>query len=350
MKTINVVGNNGYPIYIGTNILENVSELIKHSVKGKKCLIVTDSNVAPLYLDKVKTELSNNGFTVDSFIFPAGEESKNLTTIENILNAMCKAKLTRSDFAVALGGGVCGDMTGFAAAIYLRGIEYVGIPTTLLSQIDSSVGGKTGCDLSYGKNLAGAFHSPKCVIIDRCCLSTLSDEIYSDGLGEAIKYGMINSKSLFDRLLSEDAHDFEEDLVYECVMAKKKVTENDYFDTGERMLLNFGHTLGHAIEKYYNFQKYTHGQAVAIGMVMITKIAEEKGICKKGVTDLLLKCVKKYNLPDSCPADIKDILSAVFNDKKRMADSINLVLPKDIGECFIQKTDVEDLEKFFVGD
>ena len=251
-KTISVKSPNAYDILIGNGQLDRCGELIKPVVKGNNCIVITDTNVEPLYLDRVVNSLKLQGFEVSSHVFPAGEESKTLRTVENMLGAFISAGLTRSDFAIALGGGVTGDLTGFAAAIYQRGIDYIGIPTTLLSQIDSSVGGKTGCDLVYGKNLVGAFHSPKRVIIDPDCLKTLPQKIYNDGLAEAIKYGVIKSEKLFKRLLEEDAPDFINELIDECVSIKRDVTENDFFESGERMLLNFGHTFGHSIEKYYN--------------------------------------------------------------------------------------------------
>ncbi len=349
-KTISVNMPHKYDIIIENGLLKNCGELIKPAVKGKNCIIMTDTNVEPLYLDTVTDSLKSAGFSVSSHVFVAGEESKNLNTVENMLGAMCAAGLTRQDFAVALGGGVCGDMTGFAAAIYLRGIDYIGIPTTLLSQIDSSVGGKTGCDLVYGKNLVGAFHAPKRVLIDPDCLSTLTQRIYSDGLAEAIKYGVIKSEKLFNRLLTEDAHDFINELIEECVTIKRDVTENDFFEHGERILLNFGHTVGHSIEKYYGFRDMTHGEAVGIGMVMMTAAAERAGECEKGTVDKITACLHNYKLPATTAIDVKTLAEGAFNDKKRRGKDIKLVIPQKIGTCSVKVLPAESLAEYLGGE
>ena len=219
---------------------------------GKKAVVITDTHVAPLYLERVSTSLRNAGFDVTSCAFPAGEPSKRLSTIEGIYGHMAQAHITRSDFAVALGGGVTGDMAGFAAASYLRGIPFVQVPTTLLSQVDSSVGGKTGVDLPQGKNLVGAFWQPSFVLIDPDTLNTLSPHFFADGMGEVIKYGCIKSRALFDLLIeTEDITSIMEDVIYRCVDIKRDVVERDEFDTGESGLLNYGHTLGQALEKLH---------------------------------------------------------------------------------------------------
>ncbi len=325
-----------YDILIKNGIVHQCGELIRPVVRGQNCLVVTDSNVEPLYLDIVVESLKNAGFTVKSHTFLAGEESKTLRTVEDMLGAFASAGLTRTDFAVALGGGVVGDLTGFAAAVYQRGIDYIGIPTTLLSQIDSSVGGKTGCDLVYGKNLAGAFHSPKAVLIDPECLNTLPQKFFSDGLAEAIKYGVIKSKSLFDRIVNEDAHSFIIDLIKECVSIKRDIVENDFFENGDRILLNFGHTIGHSIEKYYNFKDITHGEAVGIGMVIMALAAEKNGDCDKGVAKLITTALHKYNLPATTAIDMKKLCDGAFNDKKRRGSDIKIVIPKSIGVCAVK--------------
>lgn len=338
-----------YDIIIENGILKSVGELIKPAVKGKSCVVMTDTNVEPLYLDTVVESLKAAGFSVNSYVFLAGEENKNLRTIEDMLGAMCSAGLTRQDFAVALGGGVCGDLTGFAASIYLRGIDYIGIPTTLLSQIDSSVGGKTGCDLVYGKNLVGAFHAPKRVLIDPDCLNTLSQKFYSDGLAEAIKYGVIKSEKLFNRLLEEDAHDFINELIEECVTIKRDITENDFFEHGERILLNFGHTIGHSIEKYYNFKDMTHGEAVGIGMVIMTVAAERSGECEPGTAKRITECLHRYNLPATTGIDIKTLTEGSYNDKKRRGKDIKLVIPQKIGACTVKVLPTDKLLEYLGG-
>ena len=311
---------------------------------GKKAVVITDTHVAPLYLERVSTSLRNAGFDVTSCAFPAGEPSKRLSTIEGIYGHMAQAHITRSDFAVALGGGVTGDMAGFAAASYLRGIPFVQVPTTLLSQVDSSVGGKTGVDLPQGKNLVGAFWQPSFVLIDPDTLNTLSPHFFADGMGEVIKYGCIKSRALFDLLIeTEDITSIMEDVIYRCVDIKRDVVERDEFDTGERALLNFGHTFGHALEKLHQYQGLSHGAAVGIGMVMMARLGEKAGFTAPGPADKIAAALEKYHLPVHSDLPLSQIVEATASDKKSTGSSINLVLLKDIGESFVHKVARSDL-------
>ena len=311
---------------------------------GKKAVVITDTHVAPLYLERVSTSLRNAGFDVTSCAFPAGEPSKRLSTIEGIYGHMAQAHITRSDFAVALGGGVTGDMAGFAAASYLRGIPFVQVPTTLLSQVDSSVGGKTGVDLPQGKNLVGAFWQPSFVLIDPDTLNTLSPHFFADGMGEVIKYGCIKSRALFDLLIeTEDITSIMEDVIYRCVDIKRDVVERDEFDTGERALLNFGHTFGHALEKLHQYQGLSHGAAVGIGMVMMARLGEKAGFTAPGTADKIAAALEKYHLPVHSDLPLSQIVEATASDKKSTGSSINLVLLKDIGESFVHKVARSDL-------
>lgn len=311
---------------------------------GKKAVVITDTHVAPLYLERVSTSLRNAGFNVTSCAFPAGEPSKRLSTIEGIYGHMAQAHITRSDFAVALGGGVTGDMAGFAAASYLRGIPFVQVPTTLLSQVDSSVGGKTGVDLPQGKNLVGAFWQPSFVLIDPDTLNTLSPHFFADGMGEVIKYGCIKSRALFDLLIeTEDITSIMEDVIYRCVDIKRDVVERDEFDTGERALLNFGHTFGHALEKLHQYQGLSHGAAVGIGMVMMARLGEKAGFTAPGTADKIAAALEKYHLPVHSDLPLSQIVEATASDKKSTGSSINLVLLKDIGESFVHKVARSDL-------
>lgn len=311
---------------------------------GKKAVVITDTHVAPLYLERVSTSLRNAGFDVTSCAFPAGEPSKRLSTIEGIYGHMAQAHITRSDFAVALGGGVTGDMAGFAAASYLRGIPFVQVPTTLLSQVDSSVGGKTGVDLPQGKNLVGAFWQPSFVLIDPDTLNTLSPHFFADGMGEVIKYGCIKSRALFDLLVgTEDIPSIMEDVIYRCVDIKRDVVERDEFDTGERALLNFGHTFGHALEKLHQYQGLSHGAAVGIGMVMMARLGEKAGFTAPGTADKIAAALEKYHLPVHSDLPLSQIVEATASDKKSTGSSINLVLLKDIGESFVHKVARSDL-------
>ena len=346
MKKIRVQTSASYDIYIERGLIKNCGDIIANTVKTRKIAVISDNIVDKLYYDIIETSLKKSGFTVSKFVFPAGEASKSTETLNRIYDFLCENNITRSDCIIALGGGVVGDITGFAAATFLRGLDYIQIPTTLLAQIVSSVGGKTAIDLPCGKNLVGAFKQPKCVICDSDVLSTLSDEIMSDGMAEAIKYGMIRDPELFDLIAShklENVNEIIDDIVYKSISIKRDVVENDEFDTGERMILNFGHTLGHAIESYYNYQTFTHGSAVAIGMCMIT----EKG-CEKNILDKLISCVNAYKLPHCCNAPVNELIKLCSNDKKRESDNINFILCQKIGQASIHKVSVSEFKKFIL--
>lgn len=334
-------------IYIENGLLSKVGELTKTVLKGKKIALISDTNVYPLYGENIKTQLENEGYKVFTYIFKAGEASKNTSELIKIVEFMAENELTREDGAVALGGGVCGDMVGFAASVFLRGIKFVQIPTSLLAQVDSSVGGKTAVDLPQGKNLCGAFHQPSLVIIDPDVLKTLSPHFFSDGMGEVIKYGCIKSASLFEKLESGNVKDNLTEIITECVSIKRQVVENDEKEHGERALLNFGHTCGHAIEKLWNFETVSHGEAVAIGMVMITRAGENLGITEKGTTDRLIKVLEKNGLKISDTHTDKEIISAMNGDKKRTGTGIKFVMINKIGSSFINPIKYEDINKTF---
>ena len=339
MKTIPVNTSTPYSIYIENGSLPKAGTLAAGIWKpGTKALIISDSNVFPLYGKTVLESFQQAGFETGSYLFPAGEEQKTLSTIAAMYAAMAQFGLTRSDFVVALGGGVTGDMAGFAAATFLRGIDFMQIPTTLLAQIDSSVGGKTGADLPQGKNLIGAFHQPRLVLIDPGTLVTLSPRYFADGMAEAIKYGCIKDAGLF-RLIAENnlsANSAElEQMIFSCVDIKRSVVERDEFDTGERMLLNFGHTFGHALEKEYHFQKLSHGEAVGIGMVLITRASERNGLTIPGTWSQIHAVLRQYHLPVSDPMPLSRILQATAVDKKGAGKNIRLALLKSIGSSFV---------------
>ena len=272
--------DNSYPIYIEKGILAQSDKYIKKIYQGNKIMIISDDQVYGYY-GELLTNVLKKEFIVEHVIVPHGEQSKRFDILPSLYKALLNFKLTRTDLIIAFGGGVIGDLAGFVAATYLRGVKLVQIPTSLLAQVDSSVGGKVAVDLPEGKNLVGAFYHPKMVLIDPETLKTLPKRFINDGMGEVIKYGCIKDKELFDKINSY--HGFDElyqdidEIIYRCVDIKRDVVERDQFDFGDRLLLNFGHTLGHAIEQYYQYQKYSHGEAVAIGMVQLTKIAEEKG-------------------------------------------------------------------------
>lgn len=348
MKKLTVNTKDKYDILIEPGLLAKSGELVGSVLKCKKICLISDTNVSALYGRQVADSLKNQGFEVCEYIFKAGESSKNTKVVIDMVEFMADNCLTRSDGVVALGGGVCGDMAGFAAAIYLRGIKFVQIPTTLLAQVDSSVGGKTAVDLPQGKNLCGAFHQPSLVIIDPDVLSTLSPHFFADGMGEVIKYGCIKSSALFERLSNNDASDIISDIIYECVDIKRKIVENDEKEKGERALLNFGHTCGHAIEKLWNFETVSHGEAVGIGMVMICRAGEKLKITKPGTADKISKLLKKYNLKTSDTHDAAQIVEAMKSDKKRTSNGINFVMLRDIGDSFIYPVEYADIPAMFI--
>ena len=280
MKLTVDLGPNSYPIHIENGILAKTGELVSEVFSGKKIMIVSDDNVFPLYGEVITKALSDSGFECHSFVLPHGEPTKSFQSLPKIYEALINAKLTRSDLLIALGGGVIGDLAGFAASSYLRGIKFVQIPTSLLAQVDSSVGGKVAVDLPQGKNLVGAFYHPKAVIIDPDVLNTLPDHFISDGMGEVIKYGCIKDKELFDILCKhtsfEDLKPELTQIIARCVDIKRVVVEADQFDLGERILLNFGHTLAHTIEQHFNYERESHGEAVGIGMYQIQRLQKRK--------------------------------------------------------------------------
>ncbi len=347
MKKLTVHVGDTYEIFIEKGLLKECGKYVRAVSKAKKIAIITETNVAPLYLDTVKGCIENEGFEVVSYIFPAGESSKTTETIVNIVEFLAENGLTREDMVVALGGGVCGDMAGFAAAIYLRGIKFVQIPTTLLSQVDSSVGGKTGVDLPQGKNLCGAFHQPALVLIDPDVLETLSPHFFSDGMGEVIKYGCIKSKALFERIETENVKDFIEDLIYDCVNIKRGVVERDEKEAGERALLNFGHTAGHAIEKLHNFTDISHGEAVGVGMVMISEAGERIGLTEQGTADKIRKVLEKYNMKTEVENSVTDIIGAMYHDKKRTGSGIKFIMLHSIGDSFINPVENDKVKELF---
>lgn len=347
MKKISVRTGRPYEITIERGILDRAGTEIRSLTKALRAVIVTDSNVAPLYSERLKVSLEGSGFETSVFIFPAGESSKRLSTIGQLYSFLFDHDITRSDIIVALGGGVTGDMAGFAAATYLRGIDFFQIPTTLLSQVDSSVGGKTGVDLPTGKNLVGAFWQPDAVLIDPDTLGTLSDGFYNDGMGEVIKYGCIRSASLFERLEREDSKGFIEEMIHESVSIKRDVVEHDERDTGERAILNFGHTFGHALEKLHNYSGITHGEAVALGALILTELTEAKGITEPGTAARIRALLEKNHMPTQTGFSLGEIIEATRGDKKTSGKTLSFIFLRKIGDCFIQKLPVSGLKDYF---
>ena len=341
MKLTIDLSHSSYDIIIEKGLLNNLSKEISEVFKGKKIFVLTDKNVDRFYGDRVIKELASSGYETKKLVLEPGEETKSFFTLPKVYDELLNFKLTRSDLILTLGGGVIGDLGGFVASTYLRGVPFIQVPTTLLAQVDSSVGGKVGVDLDKGKNLVGSFYHPKKVIIDPEVLNSLSDRVFNDGMAEVIKYGCIKDEEFFNKLLEynnkeEVMHNIEY-IIHNCCKIKKEVVEKDERDTGERMLLNFGHTIGHAIEQYYNYSKYTHGEAVAIGMYEITKISEASFETEKGTTDTIKNILLKYNLPYKLDININEIKEAISLDKKNIGNKLNLIFINKIGESKIVK-------------
>ena len=344
IQTIPIQTNSPYDVTIGQDILERAYEIARPLSKFQTVLIVSDDNVAPLYLEQVKRSFPAH-IQIHTFIIPHGEQSKNAQNLLKLMDLCAENSMTRSDLMIALGGGVVGDLTGFAASIYLRGIPYLQIPTSLLAQVDSSVGGKTAIDISAGKNLVGTFYQPAAVLCDTKVLSTLPDEVFHDGVAEIIKYGCIYDEALFEEIpkIWEPEHLLS--IIKRCIEIKAEVVCQDELDKGLRMILNFGHTIGHAVEKYYHYKTYTHGQGVAIGMAFLTAISERAGLTKQGTTLRLLKLIQQFGLPVTCNLSNQDLMEICALDKKNIGGGLNLILLSEIGHAFVHRVTNDELEQ-----
>lgn len=345
MKTVHVRASRHYDVHIGSGLLDRIGEFASTLEKVEAVCIVSDDRVFPLYGEIVQKSLENFGFRCVNYQFPQGEASKNGTTYLSLLSFLAASKLTRTDLIIALGGGVAGDLAGFAAATYLRGIRFLQMPTTLLAAVDSSVGGKTAIDLPEGKNLAGTFCQPSMVICDTDCLNSLPQEIFRDGCAEVIKYGILYDPALFCSLMETGLDFDQESVIARCVELKRDVVAEDEFDTGARMKLNLGHTLGHGVEALSDFA-LSHGKAVAIGMAMVARAGAAGGFCSQEDANRILSILDLFGLPvawDISPAALYD---AALSDKKRAGGTVNLIIPKTIGNCAIVPTKVEELMNF----
>ena len=344
MRKVIVKASVEYAILIGRGILGQLGEEIKKRIQPCKAAIITDTTVEKLYAEKTELSLREAGFTTCRFVYPAGEQSKHIGTLSDILEFLAEEEMTRQDIIIALGGGVCGDMAGFAAAVYQRGIRFVQVPTTFLAAVDSSVGGKTAIDLKAGKNMAGAFYQPHLVLCDVDMLDTLPEEVFADGIAETLKYGIIGDVELFEKTATGIFRDDLEEIIETCVKMKRDIVMEDEFDTGVRQLLNLGHTLGHAIEKKSGFT-ISHGHAVAIGMHLIAKAAEEKGLAEKGLVEKIRKALENNRLPVSIGYSAEEIAEGALKDKKRRGGEISFVFPEKIGHCEIVKVPVAEVTK-----
>ncbi len=340
MKTLSVNASRSYDILIGAN-LARCGEAIMTATGCRRAVIVSDTNVEPLYLQTVRHSLQENGCETEAFVIPAGEASKNAVQYLDLLNFLTKKEITRADALIALGGGVVGDLTGFAAATYLRGVAFVQLPTSLLAMVDSSVGGKTAIDLPGGKNLCGAFYQPWLVLCDPSVLNTLSPEYYADGSAEVIKYALLQDPELLELLQKDDR----EEIIYRSCAIKRDLVEQDERDNGVRQFLNLGHTVGHAFEQHSNFA-LSHGRAVAAGMAVVTRAAIAHGDCNENVLPALLKALHNSGLSAEPTAGLSQLTALLRADKKRKADTITLVIPEVLGRCRLKKLPIDRLEDY----
>ena len=349
MKMTVDLKEHSYPIYIERGILKEAAERIAEVYQGSKIMIISDDRVYSYYGEALKKNLSEK-YECAETVIPHGEPSKAFETLPGVYSSLLEAKISRTDLIVALGGGVVGDLAGFVAATFLRGIKFVQIPTSILAQVDSSVGGKVAVDLPQGKNLVGAFYQPKAVFIDTDLLATLSTGFLHDGLAEAIKYGCIKDAALFEKIAgyADDAELLADidSVVATCCAIKARIVEQDEFDTGLRMLLNFGHTLGHAVEQHFGYSCFTHGEGVAIGMYQLTKRTEELGMTAKGSAERIKSVLEKYNLPLTAGVEKAQLLDTMARDKKKNGNSITLIILQQIGEGVLQKVDWQEVPKY----
>ncbi|MBR4967427.1 MAG: 3-dehydroquinate synthase [Bacteroidaceae bacterium] len=338
-NTISVKATREYDICIGRGILAGIGDMISPILGKCRLAVLTDSNVDALYGSTMMEYLASAGYDACKYVIPAGEASKCAENLLAFLNFLAQEQLTRSDAVVAFGGGVVGDLGGLSASLYLRGVKYIQVPTTLLAAVDSSVGGKTAIDIPAGKNLVGSFYQPSLVCCDTALMDSLPSDIYRDGCAEVIKYGMILDAGLYDTLHTIPFD--REAVVTRCIEIKRDVVQQDEFDNGVRGLLNFGHTFGHAIEKLSDFG-VSHGEAVAKGMVIAARIAPLCGLCD--VADELSALLLQYGFDITCGYSANEIYDALLSDKKRRGGKISVILPRATGDCILYDMPVEELK------
>ena len=341
MKTVRVNASKSYDVIIGKNLLGSLGEYTLRLIGKCRACIVTDDKVDALYSKAAEQSLTQSGIEYEKFVIPNGEASKNTENLVELLEFLAENRFTRSDCIIALGGGVVGDLAGFAAGVFLRGIRFIQVPTTLLAAVDSSVGGKTAVDLRAGKNLAGVFHQPSLVLCDVCTLDTLEEKIFADGCAEVVKYAIINDRPLFERLKLGIKENIEQ-IIADCVAHKAEIVCEDEFDTGVRKLLNLGHTVAHAIEQCSSLS-ISHGSAVAIGMCIVTKMAVELGLCPKEDLAQIRELLTAIGLPTRCDYSAVELTQVATADKKRSGNTIDLIVPYGIGNSKILTLNVSEL-------
>lgn len=354
MKTLSIdLGRDSYDIQIGAGLIQEAGSLIKKVYQGRRVIIVADGNLWPIQGEPLRRSLEKAGFETELLFTTPGEEGKSLESYGKLCEDLSKAHTLRSELILAFGGGVTGDVAGFAAATYMRGIPYVQIPTSLLAQVDSSVGGKTAINLRQGKNLVGAFYQPKMVIADTQLLETLPNREFACGMAEIIKYGVIRRPILLYQLREwagrDRASGHMEEIVSACCEIKAAIVAKDQFDTGLRRILNFGHTIGHAVEKAGD-GKYNHGEAIAMGMIIAAKIGIKLGFSSKELLELLDELFQAYALPNRCELDSETLMPYILLDKKRTKATVPLVLIQEIGQTIVEELEISDLEKLLEGE
>lgn len=346
MKTVRVEAGRPYDVMIGYGLLSMLGEAILARHKRCRVALIADETTFRLYGEKVRKSLADAGFTAITCLIPSGEATKSLRTVDTLLVSLAQAGLTRSDLIVALGGGVTGDVAGFTASIYLRGIDYVQVPTTLLAAVDSSIGGKTGVNLPQGKNLVGAFWQPSLVLCDCDAFATLPRETFLDGVAESLKYGMLCDRALFEKISSGALDENCLDTIARCVEIKAEHVAGDERDKGKRQLLNLGHTMGHAIEVLSDYS-VSHGHAVAIGMVGAARIAEGLGKCVMGCAGIVMAMLDRLGLPSETAFTADALASVALRDKKRDGDTVTLILPDSIGHCALYPVPASQIQHMF---
>ena len=346
MKTIHVPASAPYDVKIGPGLLPSLGRELKTLCpRAERVLLVSDSAVFPLHGEAALSALREAGLKAEAFVFPAGEASKTAETLLQLLNAATAFRLTRSDAMIALGGGVTGDLTGFGAAVYMRGIPYIQVPTTLLASVDSSVGGKTAVDLPAGKNLMGAFWQPRLVLCDTELQRTLPDTAFTDGCAEVIKTAVLFDPELFEILVRDGKSFDREEVIARCVEHKRNIVAEDEFDTGRRGLLNLGHTLGHAVEACSDFA-LSHGRAVAIGTATVARAAAKAGFCAEDIPGRITALLEAFGLPTETDIPIDRLMEPMLSDKKRSGSTVSVIVPEAIGRCAQRPMDGETLKNF----
>lgn len=344
MEIVKVNASKEYDAIIGQHTLSMLGKKIKELFGDVKVCIVSDDTVADLHKDSAVRYLKEENLRHEAFVFPHGEASKSPETLFELLEFLAKKHFSRKDVIVALGGGVTGDLTGLAAAMYMRGMHLIQVPTTLLAMVDSSVGGKTAVNLKAGKNLAGVFNQPELVLCDLRMLLTLPAEYFADGVAEVIKYGVIADRGLFDAVKDGEIIPNLEKIIARCVSIKRDIVNEDEFDNGRRQLLNFGHTLAHSIEKMSDFT-ISHGSAVAMGMVIISEIAWKNGLSQERCHDEIIDALLENNLPIACPYKNSELYYAAENDKKSASGRISIIIPEEIGKCRIHNLPLAEFKE-----